>query len=153
MTSLAPKIVTICLPPGPLGVAIQQSVDNGLCIVTSKSNDDSPLEVNDIIISLNGISLSEVEGGLPSWIKLFEAFASGSRALVVQHSVTKMEESMTGPSGESISQNAVDSSYAEFNTFLQTSTDSESHRGSPVMKSIQYYLLSKKWQVIIMIAI
>mmetsp|Transcript_32798 Transcript_32798/g.68981 ORF Transcript_32798/g.68981 Transcript_32798/m.68981 type:complete len:1630 (-) Transcript_32798:512-5401(-) len=79
------------LPPGPLGVAIKKisSTDNshdggGMCTVSSKSNPKSPLEVGDVIISLNGIPLKSVEGGVAAWVKLFVAFGTSVRNLVVQ---------------------------------------------------------------------
>jgi hypothetical protein len=90
----APESLSISLPPGPLGVAIQRrsSLDDdphhcrlrddniivGLagqcCVVSSKSDPTSPLEVNDIIMSLNGITLSDVTGGVGAWVTLFGAF-------------------------------------------------------------------------------
>ncbi len=39
-------------------------------------DENSPLEVNDIIISLNGVVLSEVDGGVPSWVNLFQVSSS-----------------------------------------------------------------------------
>ena len=86
--------LSISLPPGPLGVAIQKrsSLDDdphrcrfrdddvigGLtgrcCVVSSKSDPTSPLEVNDVILSLNGIALGEVTGGVGAWVTLFGAF-------------------------------------------------------------------------------
>ena len=91
----APELLSISLPPGPLGVAIQRrsSLDDdphrcrlrddniigGLtgqcCVVSSKSDPTSPLEVNSVILFLNGITLSDVTGGVSSWMTLFGAFA------------------------------------------------------------------------------
>ena len=87
--------LTISLPTGPLGVPIQsrkQTNDangSGLCVVSAKSNPSTittttPLEVGDIIISLNGIKLSEVQGGMNAWVKLFQVFGTGERNLIVQ---------------------------------------------------------------------
>ena len=55
-----------------------------MCTVSSKSNPNSPLQVGDVIVSLNGISLKEVEGGMDAWVKLFVAFGTSVRNLVVQ---------------------------------------------------------------------
>ena len=91
----ATESLSISLPPGPLGVAIQRSSsldddphrcrlrdDNiivGLagqcCVVSSKSDPTSPLEVNDVILSLSGITLGDVTGGVGAWVILFGAFA------------------------------------------------------------------------------
>ena len=73
---------TLILPPGPLGVIIKD-VDSQ-CVVCSKSNSKAPLEIGDTIVSLNGITLSEVEGGLDAWKTLFSTFAHGTRTVVVQ---------------------------------------------------------------------
>ena len=54
MTSTQPQSLKISLPTGSLGVGIFKGT-NGQCVVSSKSNVNSPLEVNDIILSLNGI--------------------------------------------------------------------------------------------------
>ena len=43
----------------------------------------SPLRVRDVILSMNGIRLKDVEGGLESWVRLFVAFCSGPRNLAV----------------------------------------------------------------------
>jgi hypothetical protein len=97
--------VTLTLPPGPLGVILQQqrrldvdeagqrhlvaptigarSNDSGLneaegagffCLVKSTTLPNSLLETNDVILSLNGITLSTVTGGLKAWVTLFGAF-------------------------------------------------------------------------------
>ena len=47
-------------------------------------NTTTPLVVNDVIISLNGIKLNYVEGGVNAWVKLFQAFETVQRNLVVQ---------------------------------------------------------------------
>jgi len=63
------------LPPGSQGVGIQKA-ENGMCVVSSKTNSESPLQVQDVIVSLNGILLSGVEGGVPAWVKQFQASAT-----------------------------------------------------------------------------
>ena len=94
--------LTLTLPPGPLGVSIQLRLDDDvvqrlvaladegrsndpgetgagpLCVVTSKNDPNSMLEPNDVILSLNGITLSDVTGGLGAWVTLFGAFAERS---------------------------------------------------------------------------
>ena len=84
-----PQILTIPIPPGPLGVGIQKK--GGYCIVSSINETtlrmngiSSPLIINDIILSLNGIKLKEVQHAPQSWMKLFKAFQIGQRTLVVQ---------------------------------------------------------------------
>ena len=88
MTSPQRQSLNISVPPGTLGVGIDKI--NGCCTVTSKSNQhSSPLEVNDIITSLNGIQLVECEGGggVTAWVTLFGEFSSSVRNLVVQRCV------------------------------------------------------------------
>ncbi|KAL7526177.1 hypothetical protein ACHAXR_001358 [Thalassiosira sp. AJA248-18] len=56
-------------------------------VVTFKADSrtvTTPLEVHDVIISLNGIKLAEVEGGVRAWVTLFQAFGTGERNLIVQ---------------------------------------------------------------------
>ena len=75
--------LTIRLPPGAaLSVTLTQV--SGKCIVSSKEGANSPLEANDVILSLNGVDLAEVDGGVPSWIELFQVFSTGERTLVVE---------------------------------------------------------------------
>lgn len=88
MTSPLLQSLNISVQPGSLGVCIDKI--NGCCTVTSKSNQhSSPLEVNDIITSLNGIQLVECEGGggVTAWVTLFGEFSSSVRNLVVQRCV------------------------------------------------------------------
>ena len=82
MTSTSVQPINITLAPGPLGVGITKN-KNGQCQISSKANQSSPLEINDIIISLNGIKLAECDGGVNAWVTLFGAFGSGERKLVV----------------------------------------------------------------------
>ncbi|KAL7541872.1 hypothetical protein ACHAXR_011301 [Thalassiosira sp. AJA248-18] len=77
--------VSITLPGGPLGVLIQRST-SGQCFIHSKTNAASPLFAGDIILNMNGIVLADVEGGVGAWSKLFQAFASMPRNLVVLRS-------------------------------------------------------------------
>jgi hypothetical protein len=80
---MASSPLTIALPPGDLGVGIQRAED-GACVVTTQSNPASPLVLHDIIISLNGIALREVAGGVAAWVGLFRACGAGPRTLVVR---------------------------------------------------------------------
>ena len=79
--------INITIPPGPLGVGIIS--EDGNCVISSKSNQsNSPLMVDDIIVSLNGIKLSQIEGGVDGWVRLFQMFGQVQRNLVVQRDVT-----------------------------------------------------------------
>ncbi|KAL3773368.1 hypothetical protein ACHAW5_006458 [Stephanodiscus triporus] len=78
--------ISVALPAGSLGVGIQEQDGTGLCVVTSaprRESSPSPLRVNDVVLSMNGIRLADVEGGLDAWVRLFAAFASGPRNLIV----------------------------------------------------------------------
>ena len=76
--------VTLTIPPGgSLGVCIQRN-NAGQCFVASKNGNASALCVGDVILSMNGIVLASVDGGLQAWKKLFLAFVSVPRKLVVQ---------------------------------------------------------------------
>ena len=88
--------LTIHVPPGPIGIGVQQQGTNGRCVVTktfptttTKTNKKpSPLlRVGDVILSLNGITLEDVEGGADAWVKLFVAFGAVDRKLIVQRAV------------------------------------------------------------------
>mmetsp|Transcript_38084 Transcript_38084/g.80186 ORF Transcript_38084/g.80186 Transcript_38084/m.80186 type:complete len:97 (-) Transcript_38084:985-1275(-) len=73
----------IDLAQGSLGVTIRESVVDGSCIIMSKTNDASPLELGDIIVSINGIKLKNVKGGSQAWVSLILSLAYTSRKLVV----------------------------------------------------------------------
>ena len=45
---------------------------------------NTPLLENDIIVSINGIQLVDVEGGLDSWAKIFSSFSNMPRQVVVR---------------------------------------------------------------------
>ena len=84
--------INITIPPGPLGVGIIS--EDGNCVISSKSNQsNSPLMVDDIIISLNGIKLSQIEGGVDGWVRLFQMFGQVQRNLVVQRDNTNISSS------------------------------------------------------------
>lgn len=78
------SVRTLQLPPGPLGITVDISPADGTCKVTSNTNEESPLKVDDVIESLDGTMLVDVEGG-PSaaWLSLLEA-ADGPRNIVVR---------------------------------------------------------------------
>ena len=79
----SPRPLTIYLPPGPLGIGIKMC-PNGECIVSSKSsNSKSPLKQCDVLLSLNGIPLVDVYGGVDAWCKLFGAFDTVERKVKV----------------------------------------------------------------------
>ncbi|KAL7542598.1 hypothetical protein ACHAXR_012238 [Thalassiosira sp. AJA248-18] len=75
----------VVLPRGSIGVGIRKHKD-GNCVVTSRFNAESPLQVQDVIVSVNGIRLSSVEGGVNEWVELFQAFSMASiiRNVVVE---------------------------------------------------------------------
>ena len=74
--------------PGPLNIGIKMnSADD--CVVSRKEpQSNSPLQVGDILLSLNGITLRDVEGGTEAWGKLFSAFNTGERKVKVQRNAT-----------------------------------------------------------------
>ena len=74
--------LNICIPPGSLGVGINNI--NGYCTVISKTNQHSPLEVLDIITSLNGINLVECESGVTAWVTLFGACEEFGRTSICE---------------------------------------------------------------------
>ena len=83
--------LTIYLIPGPLGIGIKMST-TGECIVSSKApQSKSPLQVGDILLSLNGISLVDVDGGTDAWCKLFSAFDTVERKVKVQRDNTAVD--------------------------------------------------------------
>ena len=83
--------LTIYLLPGPLGIGIKMST-TGECIVSSKAPQSrSPLQVGDILLSLNGISLVDVDGGTDAWCKLFSAFNNVERKVKVQRDNTAVD--------------------------------------------------------------
>jgi hypothetical protein len=89
-----PSLCAISLPPGPIGLSLLQDPISLKCIVVSKSIQSLPLAVGDAIIKLNGIILTQVEGGLTSWIKLFHAFdplQHGYQDLCMPHVLQKID--------------------------------------------------------------
>ena len=85
------QLLTIYLLPGPLGIGIKMST-TGECVVSSKApQSQSPLQVGDILLSLNGISLVDVDGGTDAWCKLFSAFDNVERKVKVQRDTTAVD--------------------------------------------------------------
>ena len=64
---------------------------NSQCVVATKDDLKAPVEIGDTIISLNGITLSQVHGGLDAWVTLFSAFAHNTRTIVVQRASRKKQ--------------------------------------------------------------
>jgi len=91
MASSSTQPLTIYLLPGPLGIGIKMST-SGECIVSSKApQSKSPLQVGDILLSLNGISLVDVDGGTDAWVRLFSAFDNAERKVKVQRDATAVD--------------------------------------------------------------
>lgn len=86
MASSTVQQINISLPAGLLGIGLQKDKSTGACIVTSKTNQSSPLQVGDTITTLNGIKLVDCTGGVKAWATLFKAFSSDERKLVVHRS-------------------------------------------------------------------
>mmetsp|Transcript_18983 Transcript_18983/g.29286 ORF Transcript_18983/g.29286 Transcript_18983/m.29286 type:complete len:463 (-) Transcript_18983:148-1536(-) len=79
MTSSYEELI---VPAGDLGVTMKMGV-NGMCTVVEKTVEDYPLNVLDVIVSLNGIKLAEVQDGEDAWAKLFDTFKAAPMNLVV----------------------------------------------------------------------
>ena len=82
-------LLTLNLPPGPsLGVNIRKSATDGIsCVVVAITSESSPLMVGDVVESLNGRVLVDVEGGIPAWVELFASFANDTRTVVVRRRI------------------------------------------------------------------
>ena len=64
---------------------IQEDSESGHCIVTRQNPEiDTPLLEKDTILSLNGIQLNEVEGGVDAWVKIFGSLSEMPREVVVR---------------------------------------------------------------------
>lgn len=72
----------VLLPAGTLGVVIEMDAI-GMCRVVEKSVEDYPLDPLDVIMSLNGIKLADVQGSEEAWTKLFDTFKDSPMKLVV----------------------------------------------------------------------
>lgn len=86
-------MITLRLPPGKLGVDIQRCQADGSCIVIGKTSETSPLQVGDVIESLNGAVLANVLGGLSVWVQLIGASANHVRTVVVRRRVEEVVDS------------------------------------------------------------
>ena len=79
---MASKQLSIELPRrGPMDVVFQNQ--NGKCTIV-KASVNSLLQVGNNIVLMNGITMSDVMGGVQAWVKLFKAFADSDRKLIVQ---------------------------------------------------------------------
>ena len=79
--------VRLTLAPGSLGVGIYRQETNGTCVVSQKNNAASPLQVGDVIVRLNGVTLADIKDGVKGWVALFQASASRQRNVVVRRAV------------------------------------------------------------------
>ena len=70
-------------------MSIQKGGEGGrhcVSVVTGKApSTPTPLEVRDVVLSLNGVTLADVEGGVQAWVKLFKVFDTGERNAMVVH--------------------------------------------------------------------
>ncbi|KAL9189332.1 hypothetical protein ACHAXT_011822 [Thalassiosira profunda] len=84
-TTMPRQELALSIPPGPLGVTIKRCGVEGRCIVTGVSGKvATDLEEGDVIQSLNGITLTEIEGaGVQVWVQLFKSMTTGERKVVV----------------------------------------------------------------------
>eukprot|EP00986_Skeletonema_menzelii_P019014 scaffold27052_cov169-Skeletonema_menzelii.AAC.2 len=81
---MAPSDIQLEIPTGPLGIGIYRNEADGSCVVSKKNNEQSPLEVGDVIVRLNGVYLPGVHGGVQGWVKLFQLYANVERNVVVR---------------------------------------------------------------------
>ena len=65
----------------------KRKVDGLIFVYSKQSTSNCPLSVGDIIISLNGITLRDVDGDVDDVTKLFLAFADSLRNLVIRRAV------------------------------------------------------------------
>jgi hypothetical protein len=86
MTSTSEE-VRLTLAPGSLGVGIYRQETDGTCVVSQKNNAASPLQVGDVIVRLNGVTLADIKDGVKGWVALFQASASRQRNVVVRRAV------------------------------------------------------------------
>jgi hypothetical protein len=57
-------------------------------VVTSRNDLNSSLELNDVVLLLNGIKLSDVNGGMSAWVTLFGAFSDRSVVVLRRRPIT-----------------------------------------------------------------
>ena len=108
MASSSTQTLNIALPTGSLGIGIKLGSD-GNCVVSSALS-SSPLQVDDTIVSLNGINLKTVDGGVEAWVTLFSAFSLVERNLVVQRAANNNIAGLSSPLKDSTKHNALSSS-------------------------------------------
>ena len=108
MASSSTQTLNIALPTGSLGIGIKLGSD-GNCVVSSALS-TSPLQVDDIIVSLNGINLKTVDGGVEALVTLFSAFSLVERNLVVQRAANNNIAGLSSPLKDSTKHNASSSS-------------------------------------------
>lgn len=76
--------IQLAIPTGALGIGIYRNEADGSCVVSKKNNQNSPFEVGDVIVRLNGVFLPGVDGGVQGWVKLFQLYANVERNVVVR---------------------------------------------------------------------
>jgi len=81
-----PYYLTVNLPQGALDVSVNED-SSGNCVVISKENEASPLCVGDILRTLNGVKLAEMEGKTSAWAKVFQESSTSTRRVLVQRTI------------------------------------------------------------------
>lgn len=78
--------LTVNLPEGALGVSVRED-SSGNCVVISKENEASPLCVGDVLRTLNGVKLAEMEAKKTGWAKLFQESSNKTMRVMVQRPI------------------------------------------------------------------
>jgi len=73
----------VTLPPGSLNISIQ--VRNMMCVVHQVNNSDKdfPLRVNDIIVSVNNIQMSKLDGKHNKFVGVFRGLVDETKKVVI----------------------------------------------------------------------
>jgi len=113
----------LAIAPGPLGIGIYRNEADGSCVVSKTTTQQSPFEVGDIILRLNGVSLRGVEGGVQGWVALFQRYANLQRNVVVRR--------WAPASAAAVAATAVPASSGEPTNGNKAMTTSSSSSGAP----------------------
>lgn len=113
--SAGETVIELILPQGKLGIDIQSVIRNGskVCKVVKKNNPSTLLEVGDVIVSLNGINLSNIKTSLNLgvWTTLFKTESNkGPMRVIVRR------PDSTGPSIQESNKSATTAEQQVFTT-------------------------------------